>query len=270
MGKLNGKVAIITGSTAGIGRAMAERFAAEGAALVICGRNRDHGEAAARALRDSGASALYQPLDITDEDQVRALVERAVGEFGGLDILVNNAGANGEAIAVGALHELPSALFDTSVRTGIQGLFWCCKYSLPPLIARGGGTVINISSLAAIRAIPKMGAYAMAKAAMEALTRQIANDYAAHNIRCNSLLVGTVRPGAGDTSTLPDNLDFDALNTQMRATTMLGHLGNYGDVAEAALFLASDSARYLTGVSLPVDGGAASKIQYPDFTRHGH
>lgn len=269
MGTLNGKVAIVTGSSAGIGRAIAGRFAAEGAALVICGRDRDRGKATARELCALGGSAVYQPLDITDESQVRALMERAVAEFGGIDILVNNAGANGEAIAVGALHELPSALFDTSMRTGIQGLFWCCKYSLPHLIARGGGTVINISSLAAIRAIPKMGAYAMAKAAMEALTRQIASDYAADNIRCNSLLVGTVRPEGSDTSTLPDNLDFDALNAQIRATTMLGRLGHYGDVAEAALFLAGEGARYLTGVSLPLDGGATGKIQYPDFTRHG-
>src|SRR5690606_31459069 len=127
MGKLNGKVAIITASTAGIVRAMAERFAAEGAALVICGRNRDHGEAAARALRDSGASALYQPIYITGEDQPRPPSQRAVGAVGGLDILVHTAGANGEAMAVGTLHELPNALFGTSVRTATQGLFWSCK-----------------------------------------------------------------------------------------------------------------------------------------------
>ncbi|KJS09781.1 MAG: hypothetical protein VR73_01075 [Gammaproteobacteria bacterium BRH_c0] len=269
MNSLQNKVALVTGSTSGIGLAIAERFSAQGAALVISGRSQERGQAIASQLRSKGKRAIYIQADIGEEAQVKSLVDGAIGEFGTIDILVNNAGPNGEAMAVGRFHELSAKQFNDNIQVGIFGLFWCCKYVLPHMIAAQGGSVINISSLSALRAIPKIGAYAISKAAMEAATRQIANDYAADNIRCNSLLVGTVRPQQADVSTLPSDLDVSGLDKVMQQTTMVGRLGTYQDVADAALFLASEQSRYITGASLPVDGGANGKIQYPDFTQHG-
>jgi 3-oxoacyl-[acyl-carrier protein] reductase len=269
MAALQGKVALVTGSTSGIGRAIAERFAAEGASVVVCGRSRERGRPVASALIGQGDQAVFIPVDIGDENQVKSLADAAVDEYGKIDILVNNAGPNGVAMAVGRFHELSGAAFGSNIDVGVHGLFWCCKYVLPHMIAAGGGSIVNISSLAAVRAIPRVGAYAMSKAAMEALSRQIANDYAGDNIRSNSLLVGTVRPEASDDSTLPEGLDVAGLDTEMRKTTMTGQLGHYRDIADAALYLASDRSRYITGASLPVDGGASGKVQYPDFTEYG-
>lgn len=263
------KVVLVTGSTSGIGWAIAERFSAEGAAVIISGRSQERGQALAAQLCSNGNRAIYVQADMSDESQIKSLVDTAISEFGTIDVLVNNAGPNGEAMAVGRFHELPGKLFNDNIQIGIYGLFWCCKHALPHMIAAQGGSVINISSLAALRAIPKIGAYAISKAAMEAVTRQIANDYAGDNIRCNSLLVGTVRPHQADVSTLPSDLDVAGLDSVMQKTTMLGRLGTYQDVADAALFLASEQSRYITGASLPVDGGANGKIQYPDFTQHG-
>jgi NAD(P)-dependent dehydrogenase (short-subunit alcohol dehydrogenase family) len=256
---------VITGSGAGIGLAIARRFAAEGASIVLSGRNEARGQAAERVLRGAGATAVYVPLDVSREDQVRRLMERAVGEFGALDILINNAGPNGDDFGIGALHDLPTETFDRTMKIGAYGPFWCCKYALPKMMAGGGGAIVNISAIAAVRALPRFAGYALSKSVLAALSRQVANDYASAGVRCNTLLVGTVRPDVGDVSTLPPGFDTDTLDRAIARTTMLGKVGRYADVAEAALFLASPLSRYITGASLPVEGGALGKMQYPDY-----
>ena len=262
---LDGKVAVITGSGAGIGFAIARRFAAEGAVIVLSGRNEARGQAAERALQGAGAKAIYVPLDVSREDQVGRLMERALTEFGALDILINNAGPNGDDFGIGALHELSTETFDRTMKIGAYGPFWCCKYALPKMIAGGGGAIVNISAVAAVRALPRFAGYALSKSVLAALSRQVANDYASAGIRCNTLLVGTVRPDEGDISTLPPGFDAGTLDKAIARTTMLGRVGRYAEVAEAALFLASPSSQYITGASLPVEGGALGKMQYPDY-----
>jgi NAD(P)-dependent dehydrogenase (short-subunit alcohol dehydrogenase family) len=256
---------VITGSGAGIGLAIARRFAAEGASIVLSGRNEARGQAAERALQATGAKALYVPLDVSREEQVRRLMERAVGEFGSLDVLVNNAGPNGDDFGIGALHDLSTETFDRTMKIGAYGPFWCCKYALPKMMAGGGGAIVNISAIAAVRALPRFAGYALSKSVLAALSRQVANDYASAGVRCNTLLVGTVRPEEGDVSTLPPGFDAATLDNAIARTTMLGKVGRYADVAEAALFLASPLSRYITGASLPVEGGALGKMQYPDY-----
>lgn len=262
---LDGNVALITGSGAGIGLAIARRFAAQGAAVILSGRNREAGQAAERELQASKARAKYVPVDIAVETDVRALIDATIREYGSLSILVNNAGPSGEAFGFGPIHELPSELFEQTIRIGMFGAFWACKYALPHMIAAGSGNIINISAIPAGRALPQMGAYAIAKAGLEALGRQVANDYAASGIRCNNLVVGTMRPGPGDVSTLPPGFDHGPLDRAIGKTTMLGHVGHYDDVAAAALFLASEESRYITGASIPLEGGALAKVQYPDY-----
>jgi NAD(P)-dependent dehydrogenase (short-subunit alcohol dehydrogenase family) len=262
---LDNQVAVITGASTGIGFSIAKRFGAAGARIVVTSRSAEAGAKAERSLRDEGVEAVFIQADVAAEDDVRRLMDKALAAFGSINILVNNAGPNGDAFAVGLLHDLPSPTFDQAMRVGAYGPYWCCKYALPHMIAAGGGSVLNISSVAAVRALSRIVAYAMAKAALEALTRQVANDYAPYAIRCNSLLVGTVRPGPADVSTLPPGFDTSTIDATIAKTTMFGSVGVYDDTAAAALFLVSPEGRYITGVSLPVDGGALSKMQYPDY-----
>lgn len=266
MKPLSGQVALITGGSSGIGFAIARRFADAGASIMLSGRNRELGMTAERALREAGAVAKYVPVDVAIEEDVRALVDAAIAEFGEISILVNNAGPAAEAFGFGPLHSLPSEIFEQTMRIGLFGAFWCAKYAVPHMIERGRGNILNISAMPATRALPNMGAYAMAKAGMDALGRQLASDYAAHGIRANNIVVGTVRPGVDDVSTLPGDFDHDALDRAVGRTTMIGTVGHYADVASTALFLASSESGYITGANIPVEGGALSKIAYPDYT----
>lgn len=262
---LSGKVAVVTGAGAGIGLAIARRFALAGAQVVLAARNRDAGSAAAKMLRAAGGDVRYVSVDVASEDDVRALIDATIAAYGGLSILVNNAGPSGDVFGLSTIHDLPTAIFEQTMRVGTFGPFWCCKYALPHMVAAQSGSIINISALPATRALPNMGAYAMAKAGLEALGRQVANDYACHGIRSNNLVIGTVRPQPGDVSTLPAGFDHHALDEAIGRTTMLGDVGNYADVAGAALFLASVDSRYITGANIPVEGGALNKVQYPDY-----
>jgi 3-oxoacyl-[acyl-carrier protein] reductase len=262
---LEGKVAVVTGSAGGIGLAIAKRFAAEGARIVLSGRSEERGREAEQSLSLAGATSVFVPFDVSREADVRRLMDRAMADFGALDILINNSGPAGDDFGIGAIHEMATDSFDRTMKIGAYGPFWCCKYALPHMIAGGGGTIVNISAIAAVRALPRFAGYAIAKSVLEALGRQVANDYAADGVRCNTLLVGTVRPEAGDVSTLPADFDAGTLDKAIGRTTMLGTVGRYADVAEAALFLSSPASRYITGASLPVEGGALAKLQYPDY-----
>ncbi len=266
---LKGQVAVVTGGASGIGLATAERLAANGARIIMSGRSDERGAAAERRLHDAGADALFVKSDVSLEDDVARLMETAA-KWGGIDILVNNAGPSGDDFGIGAIHELSSDSFDRAMKIGAYGPFWCCKHALPHMMARGGGAVVNISATAAVRALPRFGAYAMSKSILEALGRQVANDYAAHGIRCNTLLVGTVRPGPGDVSTLPADFNAAVLDKRISLTTMLGRTGSYADVAEAVLFLVSPLSGYITGAAIPIEGGAMNKLQYPDYVSEMH
>lgn len=263
---LTGRVAIVTGGSSGIGFAIATRLAASGAAVMISGRNAKTGLAAQEALTGSGGVAAFLQTDVTDEVAVTELVAQAARQFGPPTLLVNNAGPSGDVFGLGLVHELPASAFADAMNVGVMGALLCCRAVLPHMMAQGRGAIVNISAIAAARAIPLMGAYAMCKAALEALGRQVANDYARHGVRCNNLQVGTVRPQAGDVSTLPDTFDHGPLDRAIAATTMAGRVGNYAEAAEAALFLLSDRSSFITGASIPVDGGATGKLAYPDYT----
>lgn len=263
---LQGRVAIITGGSSGIGFAIAARLVAQGVAVMISGRNAETGATAQKVLTQAGGKAEFFLADVSNEAAVAAMVAQTIDQFGAPTILVNNAGPSGDAFGLGAVHELPSGAFADAMNIGAMGALYCCQSVLPRMIAQARGAIVNISAIAASRAIPLMGAYAMSKAALEALGRQVANDYARHGIRCNNLVVGTVRPDTGDVSTLPDGFDHQSLDQIIATTTMAGRVGNYAEAADAALFLLSDSSRFITGANIPVDGGALSKLAYPDYS----
>src|SRR3546814_1162017 len=161
------RCALVTGvQTCALPIALAQRLAAHVAKVVLSGRSRTHGEAAEKMLRDMGAQAKFVPVDIAQEDDVRKLVDMAIAEFGSLSMLVNNAGPSGETFGYGALHELPGAIFQQTLRVGAFGAFWACNYALPPMIAGGVGSVVNISAIPAPRALPHMGTDEVGRAAL--------------------------------------------------------------------------------------------------------
>lgn len=252
MARLAGKVAFITGGGGGIGRATAERFAEEGAKVVIAEINEALGEAAAAAARsrggNTGGDALFVRCDVRERANVEAAFAETIARFGKLDILHNNAG--GATPADGPVTEAPEEEFWRAMRLDLYGTFLCCKLGIPLMIKAGGGSIINMSSIVALKALPRRDCYTAAKGAISALTRSMAVEYAAHKIRVNAIAPGVVlservkklMEGSGDIS-------------KLAATNLLG-LGLPEHIAEMAVYLASDESAITTGQVISVDSGA--------------
>jgi NAD(P)-dependent dehydrogenase (short-subunit alcohol dehydrogenase family) len=239
LGRLDGKRAFITGAAGGIGAAMARLFAEEGASVALA----DINGALLTETAASIAGAKSFVLDVTD----RAAVHAAVNDFAadGLDILVNNAVAFHYAL----LPDMPENVVDRMLDVGIKGTFWGTQAATPHLIARGGGSVINLSSVAVSFAIKHASVYTSIKGAVDAFTRQQAVELGAHGIRVNALAPGAiVTPGASAV------IDADGWEKR-RAMTPLGRLVTDAEIAEAAVFLAADSGRSIAGVTLKIDAG---------------
>jgi NAD(P)-dependent dehydrogenase (short-subunit alcohol dehydrogenase family) len=246
--RLAGKIAIVTGAARGQGEGVARLFAAEGAAVVLLDVLDEMGRAVAEDIQAAGGKARFVHCDVSCEDDVRAAVESTIGAYGGLDVLYNNAAviSYGQRIA-----DLPAAEWDRTIAVNLRGPFLCCKFALPHLIERGGGAIINVSSHGAFQASPVgVAAYATAKGGLVTLTYYLASEYGANGIRANCLAPGPV----------PTELNAPFLGTeegrQMTAAFIpLGRVGEINDIARAALFLASDEAKWITGAVLRVDGG---------------
>jgi NAD(P)-dependent dehydrogenase (short-subunit alcohol dehydrogenase family) len=248
---LTGKSAVVTGAASGFGRAIAHRFAAEGASVVIADLAHDVGAAVADEIRERGGRAVSIRTDVTVADDVRSMVETAVSVFGSLDVLVNNAGV---AQANTPLSDTKEDLFERVVAVNLRGVFLGMRYALPLLIEQSrGGVILNLSSGLALRPLPGFAAYAAAKAAVIALTKTAALEVARHGIRINALC-----PAAGDTPMLAEIFGGPVgseVKSALVGAVPLGRLAQPSDVAACAAFLASDAGSYLTGVALPVDGG---------------
>jgi NAD(P)-dependent dehydrogenase (short-subunit alcohol dehydrogenase family) len=248
-GRLADKVAIITGAGSGMGRAMAELFAAEGASLVLADISGWQDEVAA-ALTGSGSnSAVGVQCDVSDEAQVQAMIAAAVDRFGRLDVLCNNAGFGG---GMAPLHKQSLELWNKVHDTNIKGVFLGMKYGIAAMLESGGGAIVNTGSASAVVGWKHHSVYAAAKAGVHQMTRIAALDYSAHNIRVNAIAPGTMWTGLVEASKTHDEPPegFPVL-----AGIPMGRWGYARDIANAALFLASDDAAYVTGVVLPVDGG---------------
>jgi 3-oxoacyl-[acyl-carrier protein] reductase len=257
--RLQGKVAFITGATSGIGAVMARRFAEHGARVVIAARREDKGKAVVEAIRSVGGQAAFRRMDTAVEDEVRASIEFAVSTFGALNVLVNNAGPV-DLIQGGAdrlAHELATDAFDRIVKVGLYGPFWCCKHALPHLIEAGGGSIVNISSIAAVTGMPMLPAYSAAKGGLSAMTRQLAFDYGRFNIRVNAIVTGLI-VHEGSKSQVDTTEKYQAYRVRH-----LTRLGVPDDVANAAIYLASDESAFVTGSHINVEGGVLVKSR-PD------
>jgi NAD(P)-dependent dehydrogenase (short-subunit alcohol dehydrogenase family) len=248
MPELDGKIALVTGGSKGIGRAIALTFADAGADLVLAARGREALDKAAREVEERGRRALAVPTDVTDLAQVDALVDKAVSDLGGVDVLVNNAGA---APFFSTVEVVRPEGFEKYFRVNFLSAVYCTRAAGPHLIARGqGASVINVASVAAFVASPGLTYYSTAKAALINLTRTVAREWAGHGVRVNA-----IAPGWIETELNEDARRDPSFYETMRSSIPLGRWGRAEEVAAVARFLASDEASFMTGSVVVVDGG---------------
>jgi NAD(P)-dependent dehydrogenase (short-subunit alcohol dehydrogenase family) len=252
MARLAGKVAFITGGGGGIGRATAERFAEEGAKVVIAEIDDTTGAAAAEAARargkNFGGDAHFIPCDVRERTKVEAAFAETIRRYGRLDILHNNAG--GSTPQDGPVTEVAEEEFWRAITLDLYGTFLCSRLGIPHLIKAGGGSIINMSSIVALRALPGRDCYTAAKGAIASLTRSMAVEYAPHKIRVNAIAPGVVL------SERVKKLMESAKDIEKLAATHLLGLGLPIHIADMAVYLASDESAITTGQVLSVDSGA--------------
>jgi len=248
MASLASKVAIVTGGGTGIGRATAVAMAKAGASLVIGNRDAKLGEEVVRTIEQAGGRAVFQVTDVSKPNDVKALVERAVKEFGRLDLAFNNAGTDGQQAP---LHEQDidkaSLLFDVN----IKGVFYCMKYEIEEMLRTGGGSIVNTSSTFGLNGYPGFSLYSGTKHAVTGMTKSAALDYGKRGIRVNA-----VAPGPIETPMLAKGFGDDPNGAPV---VPMGRTGQPEEIADPVVFLLSDEARYITGHTFPVDGGFCAR-----------
>lgn len=249
--KLDGKVAIVTGGSSGIGRATAIAFAQEGAKVVVAARRTDEGEETVRLAKEVGGEALFLQTDVAKAAEVEALVNKTVETYSRLDYAFNNAGIEGEILP---LHEQSVEQFDQLMAINLRGVFLCMKYEIAQMLRQGGGAIVNNSSMVGLVGFPNVSPYIASKHAVMGLTKSAALDYAKLGIRIN-----TVNPGFIATDMivrLAEGMgDAQAANQQLTNMVPMGRMGSPEEIASTVLFLCSEAASYITGQSLVVDGG---------------
>jgi NAD(P)-dependent dehydrogenase (short-subunit alcohol dehydrogenase family) len=256
--RLENKVAVITGAGGGVGRATALRFGAEGASIVAADVDDDTNEATVQQVRDAGGRAVGIRVDVTRAADIEAMIAAAESEFGGLDILFNNAGVMlpGDDDAVSTTEEI----IDQTLAINVKGVLLGCRYGIPALRRRGGGSIINTASfVASVGAATPQVAYTASKGAVLSLTRELAVVHAREGIRVNA-----VSPGPLRTELLMNFLDTEAKRNRRLVHVPMGRFGESAEIANAALFLASDEASYVTGANLLVDGGLTAAYVTPE------
>jgi NAD(P)-dependent dehydrogenase (short-subunit alcohol dehydrogenase family) len=244
---LTGKTAVITGSSRGIGRAIAEQMAAAGASVVISSRKAGACEEVAAAIVQAGGKAVSIPCHVGDKAQLEALIQRTRETFGPVDILVCNAAVNPY---YGPLTDITDEAYDRTMNSNVRSSLWLAKLVLPEMAARKDGVMLIVSSIAGLRGSTMLGAYAISKAADLQLCRNLASEWGRHNIRVNCIVPGLVKTDFA--RTLWEN---EELLQQTLKSTPLRRIGDPIDIAGAAVFLASAAGKFVTGQGIVIDGG---------------
>jgi len=247
LGRLQGKVAIVTGGGSGIGGGISRVFAREGAAVTVAEIDPAVGDAAVAEIRAHGGRAMFVKTDVSQGDEIRTAIDRTVEEFGGIDVLVNNAGVG----IARTLEQSSVEEWERLIGINVRSVFLAIKYVIPHMRSRGGGSIINIGSLFALRAAPSYAIYHASKGALRSLTKTTALAHAAEGIRVNAVHPGLIETPASTRD----------LAAQKIAAANIGPMGRWGqpeEVAYGCLFLASDESRFVTGIDLPVDGGLSA------------
>ncbi|BET42708.1 MULTISPECIES: SDR family NAD(P)-dependent oxidoreductase [Atlantibacter] len=251
MTRFQQKVVVITGAGSGIGAGAAQRFAREGASVVLVGRTPEKLEKVAAQLPQG--KHLVVPCDVSSADEVQNLAQRVIDEYGRVDVLVNNAGV----IVQGRIHEISLNDWETLMATDLNGVFYCTHYFMPELL-KTKGNVVNISSVSGLGGDWGMSVYNAAKGAVTNFTRALAMDYGADGVRVNAIC-----PGFTFTELTEDMKQNEPLLQKFYERIPLKRAGEPEDIADAIAFIASDDARYITGVNLPVDGGLTASNGQP-------
>jgi NAD(P)-dependent dehydrogenase (short-subunit alcohol dehydrogenase family) len=259
MARLQDKVAFITGAGSGIARAAARLFAQEGARVAIAELKPELGRSSEQAVRDLGGDAFFIETDVTKEDSVKSAIQQTVSRFGKLDILYNCAG--GSIVQDAPVTEVEMFVWQHTISLDLLGPFHCCRHGIPELIKAGGGAIVNMSSVAALRGF-RGHVYSAAKGGIISFTRSLAGQYAKNGIRANAICPGLVKTGRvlerfGD----PSDPNSGSPGVQAMKRQFQQHpfsVGEPEDIARIALFLASDEARMITGAIIPADGGLSA------------
>jgi NAD(P)-dependent dehydrogenase (short-subunit alcohol dehydrogenase family) len=252
MNELKGKVAVVTGGASGIGRTAVELFAREGAAVVAADVTDDAGQQVADDIAAAGGSCTFLHVDISKESDVEAMIQMALSHYGRLDVLFNNAGIEGDQAPTA---ESTVENWDRVIAINLRGTFLCLKHGIAAMLPRGGGSIVNNASVAGLVGFAGIPAYCASKGGIVQLTRTAALEYATQGIRVNCLC-----PGVIDTPMVRRFTHGEAAATdQFTAMEPVGRLGRASEVAELALFLASDRSSFVTGAVIPVDGGFVAR-----------
>lgn len=249
--RLANKICLITGAGSGIGRSTAHLFAREGATVIVNDLDQTKGPETVHEIQQAKGQAIYLQADVTDAAQVKAMVDDIIERYGRIDVLFNNAGISG----VGSLEEIEPEQWDRVMTINVKGVYLPSKYVVPHMIARKSGSIINMSSCIAEMGLARRAVYAASKGAVLALTKSMQVDYAQHNVRVNALLPGTIF-----TPFVEDYLKKSYDNPEqaiasLKSRQLSGDLGRPDDVAQAALFLASDDSKFMMGSPFYIDGG---------------
>jgi len=246
MSLLKNKVAFVSGAGSGIGRAVAEAYAREGAQVVVSDINVEHGEETVKIIKDNGGEAFFIKGDSSSAADNKRVVEETVAKYGRLDISCNNAGMGGPAKPTG---EYEPEEWDKVIALNLSGVFYACRYQLEQMLKNGGGSIVNIVSIHGTVAAPNSPAYTATKHGVVGLTKNIAVEYGQKNIRCNA-----VGPGYIETALLKNNMDDNALKA-IAGKAAMNRLGTAEEIAELVLFLSSDKSSFTTGSYIIADGG---------------
>jgi NAD(P)-dependent dehydrogenase (short-subunit alcohol dehydrogenase family) len=244
------KVVLITGSASGFGKTLAEDFAKQGASLILSDVNTSLGEAVADQIRATGAKVVFCKCDVSQSQEVQAMVELGLKTFGRLDYCINNAGIAGNALRT-KTHDFAEDTWDNVMNINAKGVWLCMKFQLPHLLAQGGGVIVNIASVAGLLAVPGNVAYAASKHAVIGITKTAAIEYASKNIRVNAIC-----PSFHDTAMVQDSImqepEYGQRLVQMNP---MRRLGRPQETTDLILFLCSDKASFINGQAIAVDGG---------------
>ena len=251
---LDGKVGIITGGTSGVGKVAAILFAEHGAKMVVTGRNEKRGLETVEQVKAAGGEAFFFPCDVSNEEEVKAMVAFTIEKFGKLDWAFNNAGVSSEE--AGLLHETTTAAFDSVIKTNLYGVYYCMKYEIPHMLQAGAGAIVNTLSINSVRTTPGGVSYGSSKYGAYGLTQSAALDYAKQNIRINAI-------GPGPTKTPMIELSaatHPELISYLESTIPDCRMSDAIEQANAALFLLSDMSKHIVGQLLLVDGGQSCNM----------